>query len=82
MVVDIAEGRVSPARPLIDPWPYIASATTRSYDVLADGGFIAVLRGQFGNEEEESIGWRERFRVSELQVVLNFFEVLRQRVAN
>ena len=76
MVVDIAEGRPSPARLLIDPWPYGFSFPSRSYDVLEDGGFIAVMA------EDGSSNSRERYRVDELQVVLNFVEVLRQRMAD
>ena len=76
MVVDINEGRPSPALPLIDPWPYKATITRRSYDVFEDGAFIAAV------PDGEIRYARERYRVDELQVVLNFFEVLRQRVAN
>ena len=76
MVVDIAEGRPSPERLLIDPWPYGSSVPSRSYDVLEDGGFIA------GMVEDESSNVRERYRVDELQVVFNFVEVLRQRMAD
>ena len=76
MVVDIAEGRPSRARLLIDPWPYNTATPARSYDVLEDGGFIAVMI------EDESSNFRERYRVDELQVVFNFVEVLRQRMAD
>ncbi len=51
----------------------------RNYDVFEDGGFIASLE-QFNDDEKESSNLRERHR--ELQVVLNFFEVLRQRVGD
>jgi len=77
MVVDIAEGRPSPARSLIDPWPYVISAPASSYDVLEDGAFIAAM-----NERGQANEMRELYRVDKLHVVLNFFEVLRQRVAD
>ena len=76
MVVDIAEGRPSRARLLIDPWPYNTTIPTRNYDVLEDGGLIAIM------VEDESSNFRERYRVDELQVVFNFVEVLRQRMAD
>ncbi len=83
MVVDMIEGRPSPARPLIDPWPYGRSVPARNYDVFEDGGFIAlVVDPQSNGDEKESSSPRERHRVDELQVVLNFFEVLRQRVGD
>ena len=81
MVVDMDEGRPSPARPLIDPWPYDTYNPARSYDVLEAGGFIATIDDdEIGNDRERY--YRERYRVDEIQVILNFFEVLRQRVAN
>ena len=83
MVVDIAEGRPSSARLLIDPWPYITTSGARNYDLFEDGGFIAAtIDLQSNDDEEESSGFREQYRVGELQVVLNFFEVLRQRVTD
>ncbi len=80
MEVDIAEGNPSRAHPLIDPWPYLETAPTRNYDVFEDGAFITSTIYEQSNAEEEVRG--EPYRVGELQVVLNFFEVLRQRVAD
>ncbi len=77
MVVDITEGRPSPARLLIDPWPYMNLNPTRSFDVLEEGGFIATTMD--GAQVADA---SERYRVDEIQVVLNFFEVLRQRVVD
>lgn len=76
MVVDIIEGRPSPARLLIDDWPYTLTNPSRNYDILEDSAFIAVEpdRGIFSS--------RESYRVDEIQVVLNFFEVLRQRAVD
>ena len=74
MVVDIAEGNPSRARSLIDPWPFITTTPTRNYDVLEDGSFMTSLADEQGIEQDAERG--------ELQVVLNFFEVLRQRIAN
>jgi len=83
MVVDIADGTSSPARPLMDPWPYEQTYPGRSYDVLADGRIIAVSNNEgFGEDEEQSSTYRELYRVDELQIVFNFIEVLRQRMAD
>ncbi len=80
MVVDMAEGNPSRARPLIDPWPFNTTTPTRNYDVLEDGSFITSMADEQRIEQDaERPGL---FRVVELQVVLNFFEVLRQRVAD
>ena len=75
MVVDITEGRPSPARTLIAPWPYYGTNPLRTYEVLEDGRFIAAL-------QDASLNDPVSYRAKELQVVLNFFEVLRQRVTN
>ncbi len=80
MVLDMAEGSPSRARPLIDPWPFITTTPTRNYDVLDDGSFITSMGDEQGIEQEAERG--ELYLVGELQVVLNFFEVLRQRVAD
>ncbi len=90
MVVDVAPGDpfgVGRARSLIDPWRYTGARPVRAYDVLADGSFIVNLRGvdeAAGNEESPSTFPPERmqFRISELHIVLNFFEELRQRMGN
>jgi dipeptidyl aminopeptidase/acylaminoacyl peptidase len=81
MVVDVTPGdpfRVGPAESLIDPWPYRATLPVRSYDVLADGSFIVAA-----NADETVDGDpRQQTRVSEFHVVLNFFEVLKERMGN
>jgi len=76
MQVDIADGKPSPARSVIHPWPYLTTVPTRSYDILEDGAFIAVAI------DEEFTNFRDLNSVDEIHVVLNFFEVLRQRVAD
>ena len=86
MVVDISEGRPSPSRSLIDPWPYATTIVSRSYDVLEDGAFIAMMTGAqinvAGTAGTTRSAFRQRHRVDELQMVLNFFELLRNRVTD
>ena len=85
MVVDVTPGdpfRVGPAESLIDPWPYGQTIPVRSYDVLADGSFIVTANVDGDEDPAEPIGLRQRNRVSEFHVVLNFFEVLKERVGN
>lgn len=83
MVVDMDEGAPSPFRSLIDPWPYLNTVGARSYEVLEDGAFITTMdEAELSADEEDRSGARQRNRIDEIQVVLNFFEVLRQRVAD
>ena len=89
MVVDVTPGdpfRVGPAESLIDPWPYSNTIPVRAHDVLADGSFIVTANADenvVGDEEPaEPISFRQRNRVSEFHVVLNFFEELKERVGN
>ena len=86
MVVDISEGRPSPSRSLIDPWPYATTIVSRSYDVLEDGAFIAMMTSAqinvAGTAGTTRSAFRQRHRVDELQMVLNFFELLRNRVTD
>jgi serine/threonine-protein kinase len=88
MVVDVAPGnpfRAGRAAALIDPWPYQGTFPVRSHDLLTDGSFVATLSegGEVGGGEEQAgLILRNRYRVGELQVVLNFFEELRARVPN
>ena len=78
MVADITDGVPSPVRPLIDPWPYRTTITARNFDVLEDGSFITSIRSSQGNNDTEAgIAMAEELAVSELQVVFNFFELLR-----
>ena len=88
MVVDVVPGdpfRVGRAAPLFDPWPYAGCTPTRCHDLLADGSFVAVLaegvEAGGGAERADLIG-RNRTRVDELQVILNFFDELEARVPN
>jgi eukaryotic-like serine/threonine-protein kinase len=76
MVADVVSEdpfRVGRARPLIDPWPYLASYDERSYDVLPDGLFIAsklpFLAGGTGGTRAAA---RRMYRVDEIHVIVNF----------
>ena len=59
---------------------------SRSYDVLEDGAFIAMMTGAqinvAGTAGTTRSAFRQRHRVDELQMVLNFFELLRNRVTD
>ena len=69
---------------LIEPWPYVGTVTTRSFDVAPDGSFIAIKRGNSdaANPGESSVAMSRRlYAVPELQIVLNFAEELRVRQA-
>ena len=77
MVVDIAEGNPSPARVLIDPWPTGATAIRRMYDLLEDGTFLTALNI---DEQNELDALRQRNAVDEIQIILNFFDLLRERL--
>ena len=80
MVADITDGVPSPARSLIDPWPYYTTAISRNFDVLEDGSFITSIgSSQDNNDTEAGIAAAEELAVSELQVVFNFFELLGER---
>ena len=60
---------------LIDPWPYIPNTPVRGYDVLVDG--LLVVLGAGGGAQ-----LRRNMRVDEFHVILNYFDVLRERVGN
>jgi len=80
MVADITDGVPSPVRPLIAPWPYFTTATSRNFDILEDGSFITSIDStQDNNDTEAGIAVSEELAVSELQVVFNFFELLGER---
>jgi len=83
MVVDFVPDVPSQSRPLIDPWVYGWSTPAGRQDVLADGAFItsALESNIVASEEWTEIVLRQ-LRVSEIQIVLNFFEILRQRVGD
>ena len=57
-------------------WPYVSSDPVRSHDALADGSFLAVAAAG----DSASRPYCTRYRVSEMQVVLNFAEELKARV--
>ncbi|MDO9318297.1 MAG: hypothetical protein Q7V56_08865 [Gammaproteobacteria bacterium] len=80
MVAEITNGAPSPIRPLIAPWPYYTTVVSRNYDVLEDGSFITSMDSTQGNNDTEAgIAAAEELAVSELQVVFNFFELLRRQ---
>lgn len=80
MVADITNGVPSPIRPLIHPWPYNTTVNTRNFDVLEDGSFITSIGSSQGNNGTSSNNAvAEELAVSELQVVFNFFELLRRQ---
>jgi hypothetical protein len=69
---------------LIEPWPYVGTTPTRSFDVAPDGSFIAVKpeNSDAANPGESNPAvYRRLYAVSELQIVLNFAEELRVRQA-
>jgi Tol biopolymer transport system component len=69
--VDVTPGadfRAGRPRVLIEPWPS-GSVPVRLYDVFPDGSFLTV------GPNEDTVE-----SVSELQVVLNFFDVLEERM--
>ena len=82
LVVDIDNGTPSPARTLIDPWPYGDTTAFRTYEVLEDGSFITTSFVGLGQGQSSGLGeeWDE-LGITELQVVLNFHELLRKRMA-
>ena len=62
--------------PLIDPWPSGQSWPVRNYDVFPDGSFV------FPGRDDDVRTPEERFGAAELHVILNWFEVLKERVPN
>jgi len=66
----------------INPW-----VPVRSYDVLADGSFVFAQREEFNSEaggDGQSViaNLLERLGATELHVILNWTEVLKERVPN
>lgn len=85
MVVEVfADGELSPGRPvpLIEPWPYYSTIPVRAHDVLADGSFVATLERVDAQVPEGARVQPSRLqnRVSEIHVVLNWVEELRERL--
>ena len=76
MAVDVTPGdefQAGRAAPLIEPWTLI-TYPVRGYDVFPDGSFVTAVNlpgGEFRN-----------ISATELHVIFNFFEVLKERVAN
>ena len=75
-----------PRQALTAPWPDVAHIPVGSHDVLAYGSFSVIANADEtaggGEETGGTISLRQRNRVSEFHVVLNFFEVLKERVGN
>ena len=61
--------------PLIDPFTF-AQFPVRGYEVFADGSFVIAVGDDDGRSPEETFG------ATELHVVLNWFEELKERVGN
>ena len=77
MAVDVTPGdelQVDRPVPLITDWP-IGAEPLRTPDVFPDGSFVIVPR-------EDERGQLERLGGTELHVVLNWFEELKERVGN
>jgi len=79
MAVDVGVGpsgglQVDRPTPLIESWPY-TNFPVRAYDVFADGSFLTRKPNDDGPREEQ-------FRVTELHVVLNWFQEVKERVGN
>ena len=78
MAVDVTPGdefQAGWAAPLIEPWTF-DSRPVRGYDVFPDGSFVTRLR------EDDDGSLDERFRATEVHLVLNWTEELRERVGN
>ena len=76
MAVDVTPGDEFQAGrpvPLIDPWTLLVGPM-RGYDVFPDGSFVTRVAGDGTNLEQ--------FGATELHVVFNWFEELRQRMGN
>ena len=68
---DFQRGRPAP---LIEPWTSMC-APVRAYDVFPDGSFVTTVAVDEGSPVE-------RFKTTEIQVVLNWFEELKARGGN
>jgi eukaryotic-like serine/threonine-protein kinase len=78
MAVDVTPGdelRPGRAVALIDDWDFIMDPF-RGYDVFPDGSFVT-----WGADEDDDAPYK-RLWATELHVVLNWFEVLKERVGN
>ena len=77
--VDVTPGdpfQVGGAVPLIDPWTFEGTRPVRSYDVFPDGLFVGI-----GSDPDVSVEDRQAtLRATELHIVLNWFEELRERL--
>ena len=89
MAVDVTPGdefQVGPPAPLLDPWTFTFSPV-RGYDVFSDGSFIFGVpdqdESQSGTNAESRVANRlRRFGATELHVILNWVEELKDRVGN
>ncbi len=78
--VDVTPGddfQVGGTVPLIDPWGG-GTSPVRMYDVFPDGSFVRALPDPNESVEDQ----QARLRATELHIVTNFFEVLRERMSN
>jgi serine/threonine-protein kinase len=78
LAADVTPGdpfRAGRPHPLLDPWPSVGTGPGRSYDVLSDGSFLVCTLPEGGP-------LKPRFTVTEIHVVLNFFDELNRRDAN
>ena len=89
MAVDVTPGdefQAGRPAPLIDPWTLLVSPQ-RGYDVFPDGSFVTRVQdlenSQTGGDGASLDARRLRqFGATELHVVLNWFEELKQRMEN
>ena len=89
MAVDVTPGdefRAGRPAPLIDPWTSNFSPV-RAYDVFSDGSFVFGVQdddnSQTGVDQGTSVARSlEQFGATELHVILNWFEELKERVGN
>ncbi len=75
MAVDVTPGdefQAGRAAPLIDRWTFRVTPV-RGYDLFPDGSFVIAVA-----DDDRSL--REQFWVTEVHVILNWFEELKARV--
>jgi len=77
VAVDVTPGdefQAGRPAPLIDPWAFNAAPVT-AYGVFPDGSFVIAVP-----DDDRSV--LEQFGVTEFHVILNVFEVLKERARN
>jgi serine/threonine-protein kinase len=78
MAVDVTPGdefQAGRPAPLIDPWA-IGTTPVRNYDVFPDGDFVLPV------QDDDGRTLIERFGATQLHVILNWTEELKERVPN